>query len=131
LTRPARTLFARPPVVVIDDERQQTSRDGRDGNRIASREWAGGERRIRAVAPVSEEAIIIMDFESTSATALKQMTRRELLRVIDRLQAGNSELQEAALIWIDLYEGALERERRARALSQPVDVRVSKQETAA
>ena len=93
--------------------------------------WAGGERRIRAVAPVSEEAIIIMDFESTSATALKQMTRRELLRVIDRLQAGNSELQEAALIWIDLYEGALERERRARALSQPVDVRVSQQETAA
>jgi hypothetical protein len=62
-----------------------------------------------------------MDLETTSATALKQMTRRELLRVIDRLQAGKTELEEAALIWIDLYEHALERERRARALVQPVE----------
>ena len=58
--------------------------------------WAGGERRIRAVAPVSEEVNIIMDFETTSATAIKQMSRHELLRVIDRLQEGNAELQEAA-----------------------------------
>jgi hypothetical protein len=56
-----------------------------------------------------------------SATALKQMTRRELLRVIDRLQAGHSDLQESALIWIELYEHALERERRARALAEPMD----------
>ena len=91
---------------------------------------AGGSGGSGAVAPVSEEAIIIMDFETTSATALKQMTRRELLRVIDRLQAGNSELQEAALVWIDLYEGALERERRARALRQSVDVLASQPATA-
>ena len=52
-----------------------------------------------------------MDNETTSAQALKSMTCRELLRVIDRLQEGNFELQEAALIWIDLYEAALQRER--------------------
>ncbi len=90
-----------------------------------------GERRIRAVAPVSEEVSVIMDFETTSATAIKQMTRHELLRVIDRLQEGNAELQEAALIWIDLYENALERERRARALNQNVSRLASEPATAA
>jgi hypothetical protein len=59
------------------------------------------------------------------------MTRHELLRVIDRLQEGNAELQEAALIWIDLYENALERERRARALNQNVSRLASEPATAA
>jgi hypothetical protein len=72
-----------------------------------------------------------MDMETTSAKALKQMTRRELLRVIDRLQAGNSELQEAALIWIDLYEAALQRERRALAMNQPANLVASAAATAA
>jgi hypothetical protein len=61
----------------------------------------------------------------TAATALKQMTRRELLRVIDRLHEGHSDLQESALVWIELYEHALERERRARALAEPIDGSVS------
>lgn len=72
-----------------------------------------------------------MDMETTSAKALTHMTRRELLRVIDRLREGNSELQEAALIWIDLYEAALQRERVARAMSQTVDMKASEPATAA
>jgi hypothetical protein len=93
--------------------------------------WGGGG--FGAVASVSEEVdiIIIMDTETTSARALKNMTRRELLRVIDRLRQGNSELQEAALIWIDLYEAALQRERVARAMSQPADLLASGPATAA
>lgn len=72
-----------------------------------------------------------MNKETSSAMAVKQMTRRELLRVIDKLQEGNSELQEAALIWIDLYERALERERRARALNHSGDPAPSQPATAA
>jgi hypothetical protein len=72
-----------------------------------------------------------MDMKTTSANALKNMTRRELLRVIDRLREGNSELQEAALIWIDLYEAALQRERQARAMCQPVESLASAPATAA
>jgi hypothetical protein len=67
----------------------------------------------------------------TTANALKTMTRRELLRVIDRLREGNAELQEAALIWIDLYEAALQRERVARAMGRPVDALASEPATAA
>jgi hypothetical protein len=92
--------------------------------------WGGGG--FGAVASVSEEVrITIMDMETTSATALKHMTRRELLRVIDRLREGNSELQEAALIWIDLYEAALQRERVARAMNQPADLLAPEPATAA
>lgn len=72
-----------------------------------------------------------MDMETTSAKALRNMTRRELLRVIDRLREGNSELQEAALIWIDLYEAALQRERRALAMTRPVETLASQPATAA
>jgi hypothetical protein len=91
--------------------------------------WGGGG--FGAVASVSEEVTsVIMNMETT-ANALKNMTRRELLRVIDRLREGNAELQEAALIWIDLYEAALQRERVARAIGHPVDALASEPATAA
>ncbi|HEX2342778.1 MAG TPA: hypothetical protein VHI98_20035 [Vicinamibacterales bacterium] len=92
--------------------------------------WGGGG--FGAVASVTGEVVrVIMDNETTSAQALKSMTRRELLRVIDRLREGNSELQEAALIWIDLYEAALQRERVARAMNQPADSLAPESATAA